>query len=64
MVAGMSEHLWSDAFDDMNALDRDSEQFTVDQRLKLAEVKALLAIGQELSGIHHAGINPNYYSGS
>jgi hypothetical protein len=53
-------NLFADAFDDMNALDHTSEQLTIDQRLKLAEVKALLSISQELSRIHHEGINPKY----
>ncbi|MDG4832412.1 hypothetical protein O7627_24335 [Solwaraspora sp. WMMD1047] len=54
--------LWSMAFDDMNALDGQADEMTVDQRLKLAEVKALLSISQELSRIHHQGINPEYDS--
>lgn len=57
-------NMWADAFDSMNALDRDSEKMTIDQKLKLAEIKALLSIAQELSGIHHAGINPEYDSGN
>lgn len=52
--------LWHQAFDDMNALDAKADEMSLDQRLKLAEVKALLAIGQELSRIHHDGINPEY----
>ncbi|WP_158726386.1 hypothetical protein [Tomitella fengzijianii] len=36
------------------------DHLTVDQRLKAAEVAALLSISQELSQIHHAGINPKY----
>lgn len=52
--------LWADAFDDMNKIDMLSEDLTLDQRLKVAEIKALLSISQELSGIHHAGINPEY----
>lgn len=35
---------------------------TTDQRLKVAEISALLSIAQELSLIHHAGINPRYDS--
>jgi hypothetical protein len=38
----------------------DVEHLTTDQRLKVAEVAALLSIAQELSAIHHAGINPEY----
>lgn len=52
--------LWHQAFDDMNVLEADADAMSVDQRLKLAEVKALLAIGQELSRIHHDGISPEY----
>jgi hypothetical protein len=44
--------MWHEAADAMAELDRESEEMTVDQRLKLAEIKALLAIGQELSMIH------------
>lgn len=49
--------MWADAFDDMNAMDLKSDDLTVDQRLKIAEIKALLSISQELSKIHHEGIN-------
>ena len=52
--------LFALAFDDMNAIDAKSEELTVDQRLKIAEIKALLSISQELSKIHHEGINPEY----
>jgi hypothetical protein len=54
--------MWADAFDSMNAIDLKSEALTVDQRLKLAEIKALLSISQELSSIHHNGINSEYQS--
>ncbi|WP_104164761.1 hypothetical protein [Arthrobacter sp. SX1312] len=39
------------------------DHLTVDQRLKAAEVAALLSIAQELSGIRHEGINPKFTSG-
>lgn len=54
--------LWSDAFDSMNAIDSGPNQssLTVDQQLKLAEIKALLSISQELSKIHHHGVNPDF----
>ena len=52
--------LFAMAFDDMNAIDYQSDELTIDQTLKLAEVKALLSISQELSRIHHEGINPDY----
>ena len=38
----------------------DLEHLTIDQRLKVAEVAALLSISQELSGIRHGGIAPEY----
>lgn len=40
----------------------DLDHLSTDQRLKVAEVAALLSIAQELSAIHHAGINPDYQS--
>jgi hypothetical protein len=52
--------LFAMAFDDMNAIDYQSDELTIDQKLKLAEIKALLSISQELSKIHHEGINPDY----
>lgn len=36
------------------------EGLSTDQRLKAAEVAALLSISQELSAIRHMGINPEY----
>lgn len=56
-------NLWTDAFDSMNAIDR-RDDLTVDQQIKIAEIKALLSIGQELSLIHHQGINPEFTPGS
>jgi len=41
----------------------DLEHLTIDQRLKVAEVAALLSIAQELSGIRHGGIAPEYDPG-
>lgn len=38
----------------------DVDHLTTDQRLKVAEIAALLSISQELSLIHHQGINPEY----
>ncbi|WP_425309095.1 hypothetical protein AADG42_10150 [Ammonicoccus fulvus] len=38
------------------------DHLTIDQRLKVAEIAALLSISQELSAIRHAGINPAYES--
>lgn len=40
----------------------DIDHLTIDQRLMVAQVSALLSIAQELSAIHHAGINPEYLS--
>ncbi|WP_158087106.1 hypothetical protein [Mycobacterium aquaticum] len=48
--------LWTDAFDTMNTID--PKGLNTDQKLKLAEIKALLAIGQELGLIQDSGINP------
>jgi len=53
-------NLWGDAFDDMNAIDYKRDDLTIDQQLKIAEVKALLAIAQELSLIQEQGINPRW----
>lgn len=53
-------NMWTDAFDDMNAIDLQHDKLTLDQQLKVAEIKALLSISQELSRIHHDGINPDY----
>lgn len=55
------------AFDDVNAIESagpgafpKSGDLTVDQKLKVTEIKALLSISEELSRIHHEGINPDY----
>lgn len=56
-------NMWTDAFDDMNSIDLRHSELTIDQRLKIAEIKALLSISQELSKIHHEGINPEYDAG-
>lgn len=60
MVPGMS--IWHEAADDIYALDAKAEEMTTDQRLQLAQAKALLSIAQELSVIHHQGINAEYSS--
>jgi hypothetical protein len=55
--------LWNEASDELSKAERDLGQgMSADHRLKVAEIKALLAIGQELSQIHHEGINPDYRS--
>lgn len=65
VVAGTVRRMdmWSEAFDAVTAVDGDSTLST-DQRLKVAEIKALLSISQELSRIHHEGINPDYDRGT
>lgn len=40
----------------------DQQHLSVDQQLKAAEIAALLSISQELSKIHHGGINSEYIS--
>ncbi|MBM0237133.1 hypothetical protein JNW88_08205 [Micromonospora sp. ATA32] len=57
--------MWHEAADALSeAIDSEKTgRLTTDQQLKVAEIKALLAIGQELSKIHHEGINPEYDSG-
>lgn len=58
-------NMWYEAADALGeALDSAPGKLTTDQLLKVAEIKALLSISQELSGIHHDGINPEYNSGS
>jgi len=50
--------LWHEAQDALTAAERlkPAQDRTGDDWLRIAEVKALLAIGQELSIIHHEGI--------
>jgi hypothetical protein len=59
-------NLFADAFDELNGIEAREEKtgkgLTVDQQLKVAEIKALLSISQELSKIHHHGVNPDYSS--
>jgi hypothetical protein len=47
----------------MGHYERQGEPFTVDQQLKILEVKALLSISQELSRIRRSGVNPEHDSG-
>lgn len=55
--------VWHEAMDELGQIERDAaEGMTIDQRLKAVEVRALLSISQELSLIHHEGINPEYSS--
>jgi hypothetical protein len=44
-------NLWNEAFDALSKVEREEADFTVDQRLKAAEIKALLAIGQDLNAL-------------
>ncbi len=55
-------NMWSEAVDALSAAERlmPMPARTKDDWLKVAEIKALLSIGQELSLIHHEGINPDY----
>lgn len=57
--------MWHEAADALGeAIDNaPHDRLSFDQQLKVAEIKALLAIGQELSKIHHEGINPEYDAG-
>ncbi|MFG1659112.1 hypothetical protein ACGFIY_21525 [Micromonospora chersina] len=61
-------NLFGDVFDELNEIvtkaERDGVELTIDQQLKVTEIRALLSISQELSGIHHNGINPKYDSGN
>lgn len=54
-------NMWADAFDELGAVvDQERDKLSVDQRLQVAQIKALLSISQELSKIHHEGVNPEY----
>lgn len=58
-----SSNVWTSAFDYAHRIERDhGGELAIEQRLQLAQVMALISIGQELSAIHHAGINPSYDS--
>jgi hypothetical protein len=56
----MNDNLFTEAFDHLNNLETRKHGFTPEQSLKVAEVKALLAIAQELQIIQEHGINPEY----
>jgi len=51
--------IWHEAADEVYEIER-IEGLTVDQKLKAAEIKALLVIAQELSMIQDQGINPKW----
>lgn len=42
-------NMWTEAFDTLQRIPK--EDLTIDQQLKVAEIRALLAIGQDLSGL-------------
>ncbi|MGP5124711.1 hypothetical protein ACTXJU_17765 [Glutamicibacter ardleyensis] len=42
---------WIEARDGLNMILNQDEELSLDQRLKIIEIEALLAIGQELNGI-------------
>jgi hypothetical protein len=49
---------WNESLRIVSNIDEDS--LNVDQQLKVAQIHALLAIGQELSLIQDSGINPDW----
>ncbi len=55
-------NVWTHAYDAWSEIERGKINLTTDQKIAQAQTLALLAIGQELSGIHHQGINPEYDS--
>jgi hypothetical protein len=57
-------NMWHGAADTLSSAQDGAPNLNVEQKLKVAEVKALLSISQELSRIHHLGINPSFSSGS
>jgi hypothetical protein len=48
------------AYDGLNKIETNDEHLTDDQKIARAQVLALLSISQELSSIHHHGINPEF----
>jgi len=54
-------NLWGSAADDVDKLG-ESESLTVDQQLKIAEIRALLAISRELALIQNQGIRHEWIS--
>lgn len=53
--------LFDEACNELSAIESKSDKLTVDQKIALAQVKALLSISQELSQIRHHGIGPASY---
>ncbi len=57
-------NMWSIAVDELAEVEREHrEELTVEHKLQIVQIQALLSIAQELSGIHHDGINPEYFKG-
>ena len=44
-------NFWNEARDDLKLIEAEEVATSTDQRLKVAEIKALLAIGEQLSKI-------------
>lgn len=42
---------WYEALEELSTIEREANGLTLDQHLKVAEIKALLAIGQDLNGL-------------
>lgn len=46
-------NLWHEVFDDLTEIQQDiGKEPTIDQRLQIAQIRALLSIGQELSALN------------
>lgn len=44
-----SDNMWSQAWDTLNGIITEDPVLTLDQQLKIVEIQAILALGQELS---------------
>ena len=59
-------NLFGEVFDELNEIvtnaERTGVKLTIDQQLQVTQIRALLSISQELSGIRHGGVNPEYDS--
>jgi hypothetical protein len=54
-------NMWNEAMDELVNLESEArEDLSLDQRIQLLQVRALLSVSQELSKIHHEGISPEY----
>ncbi|MEU8334774.1 hypothetical protein [Micromonospora tulbaghiae] len=60
-------NLFGEVFDELNEIvtnaERNGTKLTIDQQLQVTQIRALLSISQELSRIHHQGVNPEYDDG-